>query len=180
MRIVHDASMHPLRLLFSPAGRLTPQPFIFAAAAVYAGGIASQWLTVPQVIDRAGLWPFVAVQALLIWVWYALHAKRLRDAGRGIGLAAGVALLYTLSVALLIIVAVAFFNTAQAPDANAASATGLILFVWIVALLLGSPHYDLGWLMAVILTTLALAPVIVAAVFSVWTATRPSAQGAAA
>jgi len=172
--------MGAMRLLFSPAGRLTPPPFIFAAAAVYAGGVASQWLTVPQVIDRAGLWPFVAVQALLIWVWFALHAKRLRDAGRGVGLAVGVALLYTLSVVLLIIVAVAFFNTAQGPDANAAGVTGLILFVWIVALLLGSPHYDLGWLMAVILTTLALAPVIVAAVFSVWTATRPSAQGAAA
>ena len=169
-----------MRLLFSPAGRLTPQPFIFAAAAVYAGGVASQWLTVPQVIDRAGLWPFVAVQALLIWVWFALHAKRLRDAGRGVGLAVGVALLYTLSVALLIIVAVAFFNSVPGPDANAASATGLILFVWIATLLLGSPHYDLAWLMAAILTTLALAPVIVAVLLTFWAATRPSLQGAAA
>lgn len=172
--------MQALRFLFSPNGRLSPQPFIFAVVAVYAAGVASQWLTVPQIIDRAGLWPFVAVQAALIWIWFALHAKRLRDAGRGVGLAAGVALLYTLSVALLIIVAVAFFSTAQAPDANAASATGLILFVWIVTLLLGSPHYDLGSLMAAILTALALAPVIVAAVFTVWAATRPSVQGAAA
>jgi hypothetical protein len=172
--------MQVLRFLFSPAGWLSPQPFILTAAAVYAAGVASQWLTVPEVIDRAGLWPFVAVQAALIWIWFALHAKRLRDAGRGLGLAAGVALLYTLSVVLLIIVAVAFFSTVQGPDANAAGATGLILFVWIIALLLGSPHYDLSWLMAAILTTLALAPVIVAVVFTIWAATRPSARGAAA
>ena len=71
---------------------------------------AAQWLTVPDVIARGGLWPFVIVQALLIWVWFALHAKRLRDAGRTIGLAVGVSLLYTLSVVLLLIVAAAFFT----------------------------------------------------------------------
>ena len=37
-------------------------------------------------------------QALLIWMWFALHAKRLRDAGRTIGLAVGAAVLYALSV----------------------------------------------------------------------------------
>ena len=36
---------------------------------------------------RTGPWLFAAAQALLIWVWYVLHAKRLRDAGRSVGLA---------------------------------------------------------------------------------------------
>ena len=119
--------MQALRFLFSPSGRLSPQPFIIAAGAVYVLGVASQWLTVPAVIDRAGLWPFVVAQVVLIWVWYALHAKRLHDGGRGAGAAAGVAVLYALSVALLVIVAASFFNTGEATDANSASALGLDL-----------------------------------------------------
>ncbi len=166
--------MHALHFLFSPHGRLSPQPFAFAAGAVYAAGVASQWLTLPDVIAHTGLWPFVAVQALLIWVWFALHAKRLRDGGRAVGLAAGVGLLYALSLVLLIIVAASFFNSAgEAADANTAGALGLILLASILALLLGSPHYDLALVMVASLTAMALLPVIVAVVFTVWAATRP-------
>ena len=60
--------MQALRLILSRSGRLSPQAFIIAAGAVYVLGVASQWLTVPAVIDRAGLWPFVVAQAVLIWV----------------------------------------------------------------------------------------------------------------
>ncbi len=170
--------MQALRFLFSPSGRLRPRAFGFCAAAVYAAGVASQRLTVPDVIAWGGLWPFAIVQALLIWIWFSLHAKRLRDAGRTIGLAAGVSVLYALSVVLLLIVAAAFFNTAAvaATDANAASALGLVLLVSIVAILVGSPHYDFAWLMAAILTATGLLPVIVALVFTLWVATRPSSE----
>src|SRR5580658_9709912 len=91
--------------LLSPGGRLKPQPFTYAAIAVYLAGAASHLLTAADVMTRAGLWPFLAAQILLLWLWFALHAKRLRDAGHGSGLAAGVALLYALSIALLLIVA---------------------------------------------------------------------------
>jgi hypothetical protein len=40
--------------------------------------------------------------------------------------------------------------------------------------LLGSPHYDLAWLMVAILLLIAFVPVIVAVVVSLWAATRPS------
>jgi len=174
--------MQALRFLFSPHGRLSPQPFAFAVVAVYAAGIASQWLTTPEVIARAGLWPFTIAQAVLIWVWFALHAKRLRDAGRAVGLAAGVSLLYALSVALLIIVAASFFNTlaGEVTDANTASALGLLLLVSIIAILLGSPHYDFAWLLVMVLTLLAFVPVIVAVIFTVWAVTRPSREEDAA
>jgi uncharacterized membrane protein YhaH (DUF805 family) len=169
-------SMQPLRFLFSPSGRLSPQAFVLAAVAVYLAGAASHLLTLPEVIARTGLWPFVAAQALLIWIWFTLHAKRLRDAGRAVGLAAGVSLLYSLSVMLLIIVAASFYNAlaGEVPDANTASALGLILLVSIVAILLGSPHYDLAWLMVAILLLIAFVPVIVAVVVSLWAAIRPS------
>ncbi len=173
--------MHVLRLLFSPSGRLAPPAFTLAAAVVYIAGVGSQWLTTVDVIARAGLWPFIAAQAALIWIWFALHAKRLRDAGRGVGLAGGVSLLYVLSVVLLIVVAASFVNTSgTVSDANAASAFGLLLVASIITILLGSPHYDFAWVMVTILTLMALAPAVVALVFTLWTATRPSVEGRAA
>lgn len=171
--------MQALRFLFSPSGRLRPQTFIFAAVAVYLAGAASQLLTRPDVIIRSGLWPFAATQLLLIWIWFVLHAKRLRDGGRPIGLAAGASVLYALSVALLLILAASFYLplAGQMPDANSASALGLILLVSIVALLLGSPQYDVTSVLVVVLLLLAFVPLIVAVVVTLWAATRPSVDG---
>jgi len=170
--------MQTLRFLFSPTGRLRPQPFVLAAIAVYLVGVASQFLTTPDIIVRGGLWLFAAVQALLIWIWFSLHAKRLRDAGHATGLALGVSLLYALSVVLLLIVVTAFFNTSivAASDANTTSALGLLLLLSIVAALLGSAQYDFTWLVVTILTLMAFVPVIVALVLTLWAATRPSAE----
>lgn len=170
--------MQTLRFLFSPSGRLSPQSFVIAVVFVYLAGAASHLLTAPEVIIRAGLWPFVAAQASLIWIWFALHAKRLRDGGRPISLATGASVLYALSVALLIILAVSFYSplAGQAPDANAASALGLILLLFIVAQLLGS-HYDLASLMVAILLLLAFLPLILAVIVTLWAATRPRVDG---
>jgi uncharacterized membrane protein YhaH (DUF805 family) len=174
--------MQALRLLFSPSGRLAPQTFIVAAGLVYLAGIASNLLTTPDVIVRAGLWLFLAVQIVLVWIWYALHAKRLHDAGQTSGLAAGVSLLYALSIALLVVVAVSFYGplAGESHDANTASALGLILFVSIIALLAGSSHYDIGWLIVAILLVMAFLPVVLAVATTVWAATRPSAARPAA
>jgi hypothetical protein len=77
---------------------------------------------------------------------------------------------------LLVIVAAAFFNTAapDGADPSSASALGLILLVAVVAALAGSAHYDIGWLLVAVLTLAALIPVIVALLFTLWTATRPT------
>ncbi|MDE1972588.1 MAG: hypothetical protein KGI48_05345 [Hyphomicrobiales bacterium] len=170
--------MQALRTIFSPSGRLSPQIFIVLIGLVYVAGAVSHALTVPDVIIRAGLWPFIAAQALLIWIWYVLHAKRLRDGGRAAGLAVAAAVLYTLAVALMIIVAVSFYGalSAQVPDANTASAFGLLLLVSIIAILLGAPHYDAAWLMVVVLLLLAFVPIIVAVAVTLWAATRPSVR----
>ena len=170
--------MRALRFLLSPIGRLPPQTFIPAAIAVYVLGAASEGLTVPAVLTHAGLWPFALAQALLIWLWFVLHAKRLRDAGRPIGLAAGVSVLYALAIVLLMIVADAFFNTgaAAATDANATSAVGLLLLASIITTLLGSPHYDLAWFMVTMLTTIARVPALLALGCTFWAATRPREQ----
>src|SRR5271166_4057215 len=101
--------MQALRFFLSPRGRLEPRPFVYGAIAVYLLGAASQLLTTADILRRAGLLPFVAVQLLLVWAWFSLHARRLHDAGRSSGLAVGIALLYLLSVVLLLIVADGFF-----------------------------------------------------------------------
>ena len=165
--------------LFSPNGRLKPQPFIYGALGVYLFGVASHLLTTPDVIRHGGLWPFIAAQVLLLWIWFVLHAKRLHDAGRSGGLAAAVALLYVLSLVLLLIVADSFFNTSGdlMDNAAASSALELILLLYVIVTLIGSPHYDVAWLMVVLLLLIGFAPIVVAVGFSLWAARRPSFVG---
>jgi len=168
--------MHPVSLLLSPAGRLRPRAFIISAIAIYLAGAASQLLTRPDIIARGGFWLFAAAQALLTWIWYVLHAKRLRDADAPVGLAAGVSLLYALSVALLLFVAAAFFITAGGATTNAdtTGAMSLILLVTIIATLSASNSYDAGWFIVAILSALAILPVVLALAVTTWAATRPS------
>jgi uncharacterized membrane protein YhaH (DUF805 family) len=168
--------MHALTLV-SPRGRLRPQPFLAAIAAVYFAGVLSHWLTVPDVTARVGLWAFVAVQAALTWLWFVLHARRLHDAGRGEGLAIAVALLYVLSLVLLLLLATNFFAGSEAGslgNTSATSALELILLLYIVMALAGPMQYDLTWIVVVILTLFAFVPVLVALFFTLWTATRSS------
>jgi len=174
--------MQALRYLFSPAGRLSPQPFIITVLLIYLAGAAAQFLTTPRVIVLGGLWPFFIVQALLLWVWFSVHAKRLRDAGRPIGWAVGAGLLYALSIILLLLIVMAAFIDTEVKDVTDVNATGalaLILLISVITALLGSTQHDLAWLLSVTLTVMAFLPIIVMVAVSVWTATRPSVGGTA-
>jgi hypothetical protein len=107
-----------------------------------------------------------------------LHAKRLRDAGRGEGLAIAVALLYVLSLVLLLLLATNFFAGSEPGslgNSSATSALELVLLLYIVMTLTGPLQYDLTWIVVVILTLFAFVPVLVALCFTLWTATRTSA-----
>jgi len=167
--------MQTLRFLFSPTGRLKPRAFVFAAIVVYALGVAAQWLTMPDILLRAGIWPFAVAQALLVWAWYVLHARRLHDAGRPVDLAAGAALLYGLSIVLLLIVTIGYFKPyAGVVDPNATAALNIILLIMVVSALTQSASHDVGALIVTVLMVLALLPVIVAVAVTLWAATRPS------
>jgi uncharacterized membrane protein YhaH (DUF805 family) len=163
--------------IFSPGGQLRPRPFVLGIAAVYAAGVASHWLTTPDVTAHMGLWAFAVAQAVLIWLWFVLHAKRLHDAGRGDGLAGAVALLYALSIVFLLLLAMNFFagSTGLMGNASAQSALELILFLYIIQTLAGSMPHDLGSIVIGVLTLFAMLPMVVALVFTLWAATRPSA-----
>lgn len=167
-----------MSFLLSPSGILRPKAFLAAAILVYALGVASHVLTTPGVIATAGTWPFAAIQALLIWLWFTLHSKRLRDADVATGLATGVAVLYALSVALLVIVEVSFAGaiSGQTGDAKAASGLELILLVSVIALLLSSAHYDLMSAVVALLLAVEFIPIVLAIGTTIWAATRPSRE----
>jgi uncharacterized membrane protein YhaH (DUF805 family) len=174
--------MQALRFLFSPSGRLGPQAFVITVIVIDAAGAASQWLALLGVTARSGLWLFAVAQAALTWVWFALHAKRLRDAGRSIGLAVGAAILYALSVVLLLAVATAFFTISPngTADANAVGALTLILILSIFESLAAASSYELGPLVVAILMVLGFLPIIVAMVVTLWAATGGSVKEPAA
>jgi uncharacterized membrane protein YhaH (DUF805 family) len=167
-----------ISFLFSPRGRLGARLFVAAVVIVYLLGLASQALTMPDLLGRGGLRLFIAAQLLLVWIWFCLHAKRLHDAGRSGGLALGVALFYLLSVVLLLIVADGLFATFNLPlgDANAGGALWLIMVLYIVSALGGSAQYDLGFVVVAILGFMAVAPIVVALGLTVWTAGLRSAE----
>jgi hypothetical protein len=174
--------MQPLRLFFAPSGRLRPRTFVLGVLGLYLAALASQALTTQEVIAKAGLWPFTAAQLVLTWIWFALHAKRMRDAGYGAGTAAGVAVIYALALVLFLIVAASFFalSDSHGDDPNSASALTILLVVYIFAILFGRPDFGLVWFIVTGLMIAALLPMIVALGFSLWAATRPSIEEHAA
>src|SRR2546425_1003154 len=117
--------MNPLTPVFSPFGRIDRRTFAIAIIGFYGVGLASQLLLSAPVTVRAGLWPFAVAQGVLTWVWFALHAKRLRDAGRGIGGALAVAIIYGLAVVLLLLVMSAFAGAPSDPANKQGALAGL-------------------------------------------------------
>lgn len=159
------------------ASRLAPKPFVIAVLAVYLAGFLSQMLLSPLVTMRFGLWPFTFVQVGLIFAWYSVHARRLRDAGHGSGLALGIAAIYTLTITLLILVMALLIAGDAGDDALKAGQGMMQLFaiVFFFSMLFGefgaaggAGYWVLGFLI------LMLTPFVVAFVFSYWAATRPS------
>lgn len=171
--------MDSLTPMFSASGRLAPKPFMLAALAVYVGGFLSQLLLNSQVTQYANVIPFVLVQVVLAWTWYALHARRLRDAGRGVGAAVAFTIVYLLAIALLLVV-VFSANKGTLPADSSGFAVLTVVAVLVVAfftsLIIGASStidmFGPALLGALVAITL---PVLVGFVFTVWLANRPRA-----
>jgi uncharacterized membrane protein YhaH (DUF805 family) len=165
--------MESLALFFSARGRLAPRAFAAGAAVVYGTALLSFLLISPPVMLRVGLAPFALVQAIAIWCWFCLHAKRLRDADRRIGVAVAIIVLYALAVILfllLVALVMPFGDVAQTARADD------VLPVLIAALTAESGIF--AYVAAAILA-LVVAPVPMAIGFSIWAATRPAATSPA-
>ena len=167
--------MESLAQWFSASGRIAARPFARGLLAVYGTALLSLLLLSAPVVQRAGLVPFVLVQALAAWAWFCLHAKRLRDAGCDVGVAAAIALLYALAIVLLLLMLVLVVppgDGARAPDAGPADVR-----VWSDFLAMASGDSDLGLFAYVGAGMLALIvlPMLTAVAFSIWAATRRAA-----
>jgi uncharacterized membrane protein YhaH (DUF805 family) len=121
--------------------------------------------------------PFLIVQVVLIWLWIVLHRRRLRDAGRPSGMAIGIALLYALEVILLALL----IWMLTAPADQTGDSAG-IFHLYMILYLIGSLGGESSlaglqyWLVG--LVALLLMPAAISVIFSLWTATRPSATSA--
>jgi uncharacterized membrane protein YhaH (DUF805 family) len=169
------AGMNAVSLL-SSSGRLGRGPFVLGVLAVYVLSFLSQALLSGQATTRLGLLPFALAQAVLAWEWYALHAKRLRDAGRGVGLALGLALIYALAITLLLLL----MATMTASEASSEFTKGgqsllqMFAIIYIIAVLFGDPQFSLIGFYILGYLLLIFAPFLISIAFSIWVATRPS------
>ena len=167
--------MESLAVFFSARGRLAPRAFATGVAVVYGTAFLSFLFISPPVMLRVGLAPFALVQAIALWCWFCLHAKRLRDADRGIGVAAAIAVLYALAVILfllLLALIMPFGDVAQTARADDVLALPLLIAT------LTAETGIFAYVAAAILA-LVVAPVPMAIGFSIWAATRPAATSAA-
>jgi len=173
------SGMDSLTTMFSASGRLAPKPFMLGALAVYVGGFLSQLLLNSQVTQHANVIPFVLAQIALAWTWYALHVRRLRDAGRGVGAAVVLTIVYVLAIVLLLGV-VFTVNKGVLPADNSGFAVQTIIAVLaaalITSLIVGASSAIsmfgpalLGGLVAITL------PVLIGFVFTIWLVNRPRA-----
>jgi uncharacterized membrane protein YhaH (DUF805 family) len=163
----------------SPQGRLAPKPFVLGVVLVYVAGIAAHALLSGEITARAGLWPFVIMQAALIWAWLVLHIRRLRDAGEGPAAAIGVALIYTLSLGLLLMLVVFLTNPdaigapagGERPPGDAAVGTLLVLFLFAIVF---KPDFGVFTTILKGLILIAFIPVLISLIFSLRTGMRAS------
>lgn len=159
----------------SPAGRIARGPFVLAVGLVYLASCLSQMLLSSPVTARASVLPFIVVQAVLIWVWVVLHRRRLRDAGRPPGIVIGIAMIYVIEVVLLALIIWALTSTTgQSGDPGNASIFHVYAFVYLLGMLMGESNLAgvQTWLIG-FAVVMAL-PVVIAMIFSLWAATRPS------
>jgi uncharacterized membrane protein YhaH (DUF805 family) len=169
--------MESLSLFFSVSGRISPRPFALGVALVYMLSFLSQVLMSPAVTARWGVWLFMLIQAPVIWAWFALHAKRLRDAAQPVGLVVAIAVLYVLALVLLMLLLEPILGPAMVPagsDAPPGSFADLWIIVLLFAALAGQPDTGFFYALALVMLAMILIPIAIAFGFSLWAGTRPS------
>ena len=170
--------MESLAFFFSTRGRIAPKPFVLGAFAVYGASFLSQFLLAAPITARASFIPFIAVQAIAGWAWYALHVKRLRDSGRGPGAAVALTIIYALAIVLLLLVMISAHGMTPPPEGNKMPAAvgmfAIFVVVFLTWLVVGNAAFGVFgyvFLGALVLITL---PVLISTAFSIWLAHRPS------
>lgn len=161
----------------SPSGDIEQQPYARALLGLLIGAVLSNMLSAPAITTTFGLWPFVVTQLALLWFWYALSAKRLRNAERSVLGVTAVALIALIAIALLTVIlmlqAVDTEPTAAGPWLPA-SIGGLIYpFVFLFNLVTG-PSANPQDATVAVLSLFTVAPLFLLIWYSAWAALQPS------
>jgi hypothetical protein len=115
------------------------------------------------------------VQTALIVIWVVLHRRRLRDAGKPVGIVIGLALVYALEVVLLtMLLGMMLASTSATSVGPDAPILSLFVVLYFLSLLAGDPSFGALQLWIAIFVVVMLLPVALALGLSLWAATRPS------
>lgn len=175
--------MNLFDLLFSPKGTIEPKPFALVVVGVYLINIVAGSTFDGQFIMRAGIWPYLGLQVLLTWIWFAVHSKRLRDAGKGSTVAFIIAFLYLAGIIAMISFAAgsvaAVTQSAEPSQQQSGSLIGvLIAILFIHTLLTGDPVLIVGFFVLLIGFPFIFA--LIVAIYSIVTGARPGVSQDAA
>jgi uncharacterized membrane protein YhaH (DUF805 family) len=161
----------------TPTGDLEQGPYTRALIGLVIGAILSNMLSAPAITAALGIWPFVVTQLALLWFWFALTAKRLRNAERSVLGVTAVALIAVIAIVLLsVILALQFTDTsagAAAPWVPASFGTLIYPFVLLFNLIAGPPAAAQDVTVAV-LSAFTVAPLLLMIWYSAWAALQPS------
>lgn len=163
--------------VFSTSGTIAPKPFALAAIAVYLVSFLSQFLLAAPITERASVVPFLLLQIVLAWIWYGLHVRRLRDAGRPTGSAIALTILYGLAIVLLLLVMLTIDAPGQptGPDATPfAGVFQIFLVLYLIGMIVGDPNLGMFGYVLLGVIALVMLPLLIAIGFTVWVGTRPS------
>jgi hypothetical protein len=160
-----------------PSGDLEQGPYFRSLIALAIGAILSHLLTAPVVTAQLGLLPFVITQLALIWWWYALIVKRLRNAERSFLGVTAVGLIDLFALLLLSVMLVLQFSDisvgAAGPYIPASISLLVYPFVFLLNVLTG-PSPNPQDLQVALLALAVLAPLVLTIFYSLWAAAQPS------
>jgi amino acid transporter len=161
----------------TPSGDLEQGPYARALIALAIGAVLSNMLSAPAVTASFGIWPFVVTQLALLWFWFSLTAKRLRNAERSILGVTAVALIALIAIVLLSVVLVLQVADLEAgtaaPWRPASIGTLIYPFVFLFNVVTG-PSANPQDLTIAVLAAFTVAPLLLMIWWSAWSALQPS------
>ncbi|MET0868786.1 MAG: hypothetical protein ABWY35_11840 [Pseudorhodoplanes sp.] len=163
---------------FVPSGDLDQRPYLRSLIALAIGAVLSHMLTAPAVTSRIGILPFVITQLAILWWWYALIMKRMRNAERSFLGVTAVSLIDLFALLLLSVMLLLQFSDtsagAAAPYLPASISLLIYPFVFLFNLVTG-PAANSQDLQVALLALAVVAPVVLTIFYSLWAAAQPSA-----
>ena len=160
-----------------PSGELKQGPYVRSMLALVIAAVLSHLLTAPAVTAQLGILPFVIMQIVIVWWWFCLTVKRLRDAERSILGVTAVALISFIAVLFLAVMLVVQVSDTTVGIAGPwlPASIGLLIypFVFLFNLMTG-PSANSQDLHIALLALLIVAPPLLTIGWSIWAAQQPS------